>query len=196
MKRLRGGAIVVLATAAVVMLIGSVGSGFAARKQQGEVICKLAGKRQVSCPKKELKGKKGKRGKRGKRGPAGPPGPPGPAGSSGAGSNLNLNFNAYLTPNKTKEITVNNFTITAASDGFGKCVPISLRVGGADSRLSVGSGGAFAIVLNNENRALTDGANSNMFTAVTENGASTISGIVGSTTAGGVCLVSGYVTGN
>jgi hypothetical protein len=191
-KRLRWGLIVVLAAAIAALMASGVGSVFAARKGD-DVTCKVVGKREVSCPKKELKGKKGKRGK---RGPAGPPGPPGPAGSSGAGSNLNLNFNAYLTPNKTKEITVNNFTITAASDGFGKCVPISLRVGGADSRLSVGSGGAFAIVLNNENRALTDGANSNMFTAVTENGASTISGIVGSTTAGGVCLVSGYVTGN
>lgn len=195
MKGLRWGLIVVLAAAITALLASGVGSVFAAGKG-GDVTCKVEGKREVSCPKKELKGKKGKRGKRGKRGPAGPPGPPGPAGSSGAGSNLNLNFNAYLTANKTKEITVNNFTITAASDASGKCVPISLRVGGTDSRLSVGSGGAFVIVLNNENRALTDGANSNMFTAVTENGASTISGIVGSTTAGGVCLVSGYVTGN
>ncbi len=157
------------------------------------MVCQTSGKHAVSCPKKDLHGK---RGKRGKRGPQGLPGPAGPAGATGgAGSGLTLNFNAYLTANKAKELTVGNFTITAASDAFGSCVPISLRAGGGDSRLSVGSGVAFGSLLNNTSQPLTDGSNSNMFTAVSENGASTISGIVGSVTAGGRCLVSGYVTG-
>jgi hypothetical protein len=183
----------IAACLAVGVLGGGVSSALAARG--AEVDCHATGKHVVSCPKKEIHGKRGKRGPQGLPGPAGPAGPPGAPGLSGAGSNLNLNFNAYLTPNRTKELEVGNFTITAASDAFGSCVPISLRAGGADSRLSVGAGAAFGLLLNNTSAALTNGANSNMFTAVSENGVSTISGIVGSVTAGGRCLVSGYVTG-
>ena len=197
MKRLR---LVPVSAVAACLLMGALigGGGYVFARGGGgpEVDCKVTGKHIVSCPKKALHGKRGKRGKRGPQGLPGPAGPPGAAGApGGAGSNLNLNFNAYLTPNRTKELGVGNFTITAASDALGSCVPISLRAGGADSRLSVGAGAAFGVLLNNTSAALTNGKNSNMFTAVSENGASTISGIVGSVTAGGRCLVSGYVTG-
>jgi hypothetical protein len=124
------------------------------------------------------------------------PGPAGPAGApAGAGSGLNLNFNAYLTPNKTKELTIANFTITAASNAAGNCEPIRLRAGLTDSQIAVGAGGEFVALKNNSNIDLTNGKNSNMFTAVSTNGASTMSGIVGAVSANGVCLVSGYVTG-
>lgn len=195
MKRLRLVPISAVAVSlAVGVLVFGAGNAFAA----AEVTCQASGKHTVSCPKKDLHGKRGKQGKRGPRGVPGPAGPAGPAGApgaaGGAGSGLSLNFNAFLTPNRTKELAVGNFTITAASDAFGSCVPISIRVGLA-SRVSVGSGGAFSFLSDNSSQSLTDGASSNMFTAVSENGASTVSGIVGSTTVGSRCLVSGYVTG-
>jgi len=108
---------------------------------------------------------------------------------------LNLNFNEYLTPNRTKELTIGNFTIRASSDALGNCSPIVLRAGATDSRFSHGSAGTFSILLNNTIGTVTAANTSDMFTAVSENGASTMSGIVGAVTAGGVCLVSGYVTG-
>jgi hypothetical protein len=180
--------VAVLALSILVIVVGS--NAFAARQPSRSVICKIqkhGKKRVVSCPQRALRGR---RGPRGKMGPAGPTGAPG-----GAGSNLNLNFNAYLTASKTKELSVGNFTITAAAQASGTCEPIRIRAGTSDSQLAIGSGGTFGFLANNTNRELTNGKSSNLFTAVSENGASTISGIVGSTTAGGVCLVSGYVTG-
>jgi hypothetical protein len=61
--------------------------------------------------------------------------------------------------------------------------------------VSVGPGGAFASVLNNSSVAVQAGNTSNLFTAVTDNGGSTMSGVVGRVTVGGRCLVSGFVTG-
>jgi len=165
---------------------------------KGQVICKLerkGKKRVVSCPKKQLRGKRGRRGKRGK---FGAPGPAGPAGApAGAGSGLSLNFNAYLTASKAKELTIGNFTVTAAAKSSGACEPIKLRAGSATaaSRYAIGAGGEFAGIASNASVNLTNGKNSNMFTAVSDNGSSTMSGIVGAVTVGNVCLVSGYVTG-
>lgn len=61
------------------LLVTGVGVN-AARSRGGEVICERIGKNQVSCPKRELRGKKGRRGARGGRGPAGAAGPAGPPG--------------------------------------------------------------------------------------------------------------------
>jgi len=178
------------------------GSASAARRGRAVVVCKFKvkrGKRLVICPKRRLRGRRGKPGAPGGAGPAGPAGAAGPAGppgaSGGSGSNLNLNFNAYLTANRTRELTIGNFTITAASTSAGSCEPIRVRAGATDSRIAVGAGQEFSFIPNNTNKAVTNGKNSNMFTAISENGASTMSGIVGAVTAGGVCLVSGYVTG-
>jgi hypothetical protein len=182
------------ASLTVALLLG--GNAFAAR---GDVTCKLEvkhGKHVVSCPKGQLRGKRGRRGARGARGAAGAAGPTGPAGApAGSGSGLNLNFNAYLSASEKKEVTIGNFTIRAASDALGNCAPIVLRAGAVDSRFSHGSAGAFALLLNNTIGTVAAANTSDMFTAVSENGVSTMSGIVGAVTAGGVCLVSGYVTG-
>ncbi len=193
MTRLRTLSLLVL-VACLTMGIAA-GSG-AASAASHHVICKikvLHKKRVVSCPKGPLRGKRGAKGTPGAPGTQGPAGPTGP--TAGAGSGLNLNFNAHLTPNKTKELTVNNFTVIAASNAAGACEPVRLRAGGRSSRLAVGAGGEFGFLGSNEVANLTNGKNSNMFTAVTEDGGSTMSGIVGAVTAGGVCLVSGYVTG-
>jgi len=61
--------------------------------------------------------------------------------------------------------------------------------------VAVGSGAKFAAVGAADVATLTNGGNSNMFTAVANDGRSTMSGIVGSVTVGNVCVVSGYVTG-
>jgi len=194
--------VVAALTAALAVAFFVGGSALAARGRSAVVVCKFKvkrGKRLVICPKRGLRGRRGEPGAPGAAGlagPAGAPGPAGPPGSTGSGSsNLNLNFNAYLTANRTKELTIGNFTITAASTSAGSCEPIRVRAGGADSRIAVGAGQEFSFTPNNTNKAVTNGKNSNMFTAISENGASTMSGIVGAATAGGVCLVSGYVTG-
>lgn len=166
-----------------------------AQAARGEVICKfkkVRGKKRVSCPKGQLRGKRGARGPAGAAGAAGPAGAPG---VSGAGSNLNLNFNANLNANEVHQIVVGNFTVRAASGPTGACVDIILRAGNTDSRISKGPAGPFGFLPNNEATTLQAGDTSNMFTAVSDNGGSTVSGIVGRVTVGGRCLVSGYVTG-
>lgn len=201
MRRPRGKLVLIPALAICVVmgaLLAGGGSVFAARKGGDEVTCKVVGKHRVSCPKKELRGKRGKRGMRGMRGgrgPAGLPGPAGPQGVSGAGSGLNLNFNANLNANEVKQLVIGNFTVRAAADATGGCVNIKLIAGAVDSSYSVGPAGAYNLILNNEVRDLQSGNTSNMFTAVSQNGVSTVSGIVGRVSTGGRCLVSGYVTG-
>lgn len=179
-------------------LVFAIGFGENATAARGMVTCvikKQGKKRVVNCPRGQVRGARGKRGARGRPGAVGPAGPAGPAGApAGAGSGLNLNFNAYLTANKTKELAIGNFTITAASNGAGACEPIRLRPA-TGSRVAVGAGSEFSSVSANASKSLTNGKNSNMFTAVSNNGSSTMSGIVGAVTVGNVCVVSGYVTG-
>lgn len=166
-----------------------------ARAARGKVTCKLKGKKgkkRVVCPKRQVRGKHGRRGRRGRAGPAGAPGAPG---ASGAGSGLTLNFNADLNANEIKQVVIGNFTIRAASGPTGSCVNIQLRAGNIDSRVSIGSKGPFSSLLNNLSTELQIGNTSDMFTAVSDSGGSTVSGIVGRVTVGGRCLVSGYVTG-
>jgi hypothetical protein len=192
MNRLRFG-LVLVAGMAVGLLVAS-GTSVFARGGGDEVLCKRAGKKTVSCPKKELRGKRGKRGRRGPRGRTGPAGPAGAPG--GAGSGLNLNFNAKLSPSATKEVTVGNFTIRASAQPSGNCENIKLlTTGGVASRVSIGPNGAFTGLAANSVADLQGGDTSNMFTAVSENGGSTVSGIVGRASVGGFCLISGYVTG-
>jgi hypothetical protein len=108
---------------------------------------------------------------------------------------VGLNFNANLNANEVKQIAIGNFTVRAAAGPTGSCVNIQLRAGSVDSRVSLGAGGAFAFLGNNLAVAVQTGNTSNMFTAVTDDGRSTVSGTVGRVTVGGRCLVSGFVTG-
>jgi|GEM_PF-2321773 len=198
MKRLY---IVVVSVLTLAVLVSALGSGSTAATRRGQVICKivkLKGKQRVSCPKGQLRGKKGKRGRRGKRGLPGATGPAGPAGEqgpSGAGSGLTLNFNTKLNAGQVKQLVIGNFTIRAAAQASGNCENIKLLVGATDSVVSIGSNGPFEEVLNNKSKNLQSGNTSNMFTAVSADGGSTVSGIVGRVNSGGFCLVSGYVTG-
>jgi hypothetical protein len=177
-----------VACLAIGVLIGGGSYVFAAHGG-GQVICKIRGKNLVACPKGDLHGKRGARGPRGLPGPAGPQGI-----SGGAGSGLNLNFNANLNSNEVKQVVIGNFTIREAAEASGSCNGIRL-ISAAEGRVSVGSAGPFSVIPANESVVLVGSSTSNMFTAVSANGASTVSGIVGQVTVGGHCLVSGYVTG-
>jgi len=162
------------------------------------VLCKfvkIKGKKRVSCPKRQLRGKRGRRGRRGRRGAQGPAGPPGAQGPAGAGSGLTLNFNAKLNATEVKQLVIGNFTVRAAAKASGSCENIKLLTDLTASRISIGPAGAFSSLGSNSSEDLQSGNTSNMFTAVTENGTSTVSGIVGRASVGGFCLVSGYVTG-
>ena len=138
----------------------------------------------------ERRANKGKRGKRGKRGPAGPAGPPGAPGANGVG----LNFNRILYSSESAPITLGNFRITAAADANGLCTSIKILAVSEASQISIGSGGSF-LPLGINGLATIASGKSEMFTAVTSNGASTMSGIVGNVSVGDHCVVSGYVTG-
>jgi hypothetical protein len=187
-----------LAALALALFITGIGpNGDDASAARGEVICKFVkvnGKKRVSCPKRGLRGKKGAAGAPGAAGATGPAGPAGPAGA-GAGSGLTLNFNAKLNAAQVRQVVIGNFTIRAAAQPSGVCENIKLLTESLKSRVSIGAGQAFGILESNSAVDVQGGDTSNLFTAVTENGASTVSGIVGRTTVGGFCLVSGYVTG-
>lgn len=139
------------------------------------------------------KKKKIQRGPRGKRGPAGPPGPAGAPGAPGA-PGVGLNFNRQLAPNGLSSITVGKFEISAAATSGGGCEPIKI-VGTKQYFLSVGPAGPFTGVAEGAAANVQSGGNSQMFTAVSSDGSSTMSGIVGAFSFGNRCLVSGYVTG-
>jgi hypothetical protein len=197
------GSIALIATLALAgAVLGAGGSALAAR---GEVICKFVrihGKKRVSCPKRGLRGRRGPRGKHGKNGTAGATGPQGPAGpagapgANGAGSGLTLNFNAKLEPLTKKTLFVGNFTVrVSAANGGGVCENVELLTGAVPGFVSVGPEKPFTAIGSFGAFALLTSDTSNMFTAVSANGSSTVSGIVGRKSAGGFCLVSGYVTG-
>jgi hypothetical protein len=196
MNRLSLVSISVLALALLLGVFASRDNSALAARQQ--VICKIVkvnGKSRVSCPKAQLHGKHGKNGQPGPQGPAGPPGATGATGAAGAGSGLTLNFNAKLNATEVKQLVIGNFIIRAAAQPSGACENIKLLTGLFNSRVSIGPAGAFTSLPSNSVADLQAGDTSNMFTAVSENGGSTVSGIVGRATVGGFCLVSGYVTG-
>jgi hypothetical protein len=194
--------LVSISVLALVVFAAALAGGGSALAAGGKVVCKSIpsnGKNRVSCPKRGLHGKQGAPGAPGPTGPAGPQGPAGPAGApgaSGAGSGLTLNFNGKLNAAEVRQLVIGNFTIRAAAQASGACEDIKLLTsGGLNSRLSIGPAGAFASLPGNSVADLQSGDTSNMFTSVTENGGSTVSGIVGRASVGGFCLVSGYVTG-
>jgi hypothetical protein len=138
----------------------------------------------------------GPRGPRGPRGSTGPRGATGPAGPSGGGAN-SLNFDARLAPSTSKSITIGNFTVNETSTAAGNCNDVMMRAGNLDGKYSVGVG-VFVAITNNTNATLVPtsaAGNSRPFTAVSNDGSSTVSGIIGCANSGGVALTSGYITG-
>ncbi len=133
------------------------------------------------------RGATGPRGPQGPKGDTGPAGAQGPAGPAGAGS---LNFNGV--GNKT--VIVGNFTVSSSFSDPSNC-SISGRTGNLDSFRAVGPPPApFNPIANNSSFSISSGE-SEAFTAVTKDGASSATGIVGCVNSAGLHLNSGYVTG-
>ncbi len=146
----------------------------------------------------DKRGRRGRRGPRGPRGPqgpkgdtgaAGPAGPQGPQGPAGLGS---LNFNGV----GDKVVVVGNFAISSSFTNPATC-GIAGRTGNLDSFETTGLGAGFAPFANNSNFPIvpSGGGASQSFTAVSKDGTSTATGIVGCVNSAGLHLNSGYVTG-
>jgi hypothetical protein len=119
----------------------------------------------------------------------------GGGGGGGGGANL-VSFSQRLSANQTKTQTIGNFTVSSATNGAGACGPIQLQAGDLDSQRSIGLNAAFANLAANTTVNITALNVSQAFTAVSDNGASAVSGVVGRAQQGGTCLLSGYLTGN
>ncbi len=135
-------------------------------------------------------------GPQGPQGPRGATGPAGPAGSSGAGGTLN--FNATLSGTSSKVITIGNFTVREDATA-GACTEVMVRAGAKDSQFAKDEG-TFAPLTNNTSVAVTTTASgatgdSDSFTAVSNDGASTMAGSVGAVQVSGLCITSGFVAG-
>ena len=101
-----------------------------------------------------------------------------------------------LSANQTQTKTIGNFTVTSATNGAGTCGAIQLQSGDLDSQRSIGANAAFANLAANATATITAANTSQLFSAVSDNGASAVSGVVGRAQQGGTCLLSGYLTGN
>ncbi len=134
-------------------------------------------------------GPRGPQGPKGDTGAAGPAGPQGPQGPAGLGS---LNFNGV----GDKVVVVGNFAISSSFTNPATC-GIAGRTGNLDSFETTGLGNAFGAVPNNSNFIVvpSGGGSSDAFTAVSKDGSSTATGIVGCVNSAGLHLNSGYVTG-
>jgi hypothetical protein len=120
---------------------------------------------------------------------------PGGGGGGGGGGLQFQSFNDTLGANETLTRTIGNFTLTSATNGAGTCGPINLQAGDLDSQRSVNHGG-FANLPANTTAAVTAANTSTAFAAVSDNGTSTMQGVVGRAQQGGTCLLTGYITGN
>ena len=116
-----------------------------------------------------------------------------PAG--GGGPSL-VAFNGRLAANETLTKTIGNFTITSAANGAGQCGAIQLRAGNLDSQRSIGLNAAFANLASNATANITNANVSQAFTAVSDDGTSAVSGVVGRAQQGNTCLLTGYMTGS
>jgi len=124
---------------------------------------------------------------------------PNTGGGGGGGGQTGLSFTAFtgtLSANQTLTKTVGNFTVVSATNGAGTCGAIQLRAGNLDSQRSIGLAAAFANLGANTTATITAANVSQAFTAVTDDGTSTASGVVGRAQQGNSCLLTGYITGN
>lgn len=116
--------------------------------------------------------------------------------SGGGGGTTFQSFAQRLQANETKTVTIGNFTITSATNGAGTCGAIQLQSGNLDSQRSLGLNAAFANLPANSTANITAANVSQAFTAVSDDGTSNATGVVGRAQQGNTCLLSGYITGN
>lgn len=105
-------------------------------------------------------------------------------------------FNARLAANQTKTVTIGNFTVTSATNAAGTCGPIQLQSGNLDSQRAIGLNAAFANLGPNSTVNIAAANVSQAFTGVSDDGSSTVTGIVGRAQQGNTCLLTGSVSGN
>jgi hypothetical protein len=121
----------------------------------------------------------------------------GDGGGGGGSTGPSLqSFIGRLTANQTLTRTIGNFTITSATNAAGTCGAIQLQAGDLDSQRSTGLNAAFANLAANATATITAANVSQAFTGVSDNGASSVSGVVGRAQQGNTCLLTGYLTGN
>ena len=120
----------------------------------------------------------------------------GGGGGGGGGGATVVSFSQRLSANQTKTQTIGNFTISSATNGAGTCGAIQLQAGNLDSQRSIGLNAAFANLGANTTVNITAANVSQAFTAVSDDGSSAVSGVVGRAQQGNTCLLSGYLTGN
>jgi hypothetical protein len=112
----------------------------------------------------------------------------------GGGSNL-TQFNATLSAGQTRTEQIGNFTVTAINNA-GTCGNITVQSGALDSQRSIGLNAIFANLAANQTATIISTNVSQAFTAVSDDGSSFVSGVVGRAQQGGNCLITGYLTGN
>jgi hypothetical protein len=118
-------------------------------------------------------------------------------GGGGGGPTGNVqSFTARLLANQAKTVTIGNFTVTSATNAAGACGAIQLQSGNLDSQRAIGLNAGFANLPPNTTVNITAANVSQAFTAVSDDGASTVTGIVGRAQQGNTCLLSGSVSGN
>lgn len=120
----------------------------------------------------------------------------GGGGAGGVTTGNEQSFNATLGANQTKTVTIGNFTVTSATNAAGACGAIQLQSGNLDSQRAIGLNAAFANLAANTTVNITAANVSQAFTAVSDDGASTVRGIVGRAQQGATCLLSGSLSGN
>lgn len=139
---------------------------------------------------------RGARGPRGPRGFQGSPGQPGATGPQGpAGRSAGANFNAALSGNASESLTIGAFTISETASG-GSCGVITIGSTAA-SLVSIGTGtfNPLMVVPAGSTTAIVVPPKTDIFTAVTTDGTSTVSGHVGAASSGGSCITTGFATG-
>ncbi len=139
---------------------------------------------------------RGPRGPRGPRGVQGPPGEPGATGPQGpTGRSAGTNFNAVLSGNASESVTIGAFTVSETASG-GSCGVIKIGSTAANL-LSIGTGtfNPLMAVPGGSTTVIVVPPKTDIFTAVTTDGMSTVSGHVGAASSGGNCITTGFVTG-
>jgi collagen type I alpha len=167
--------------------------------------------------------RRGRRGRRGPAGPAGPRGPQGPAGpagpqgatgatgpAGGGSSNLQL-FDSRLGVNDTEAVAFGNFIVAVTTDTSGDCEGGGMRTGSKESQVAitaaVGAAAAHDYQVIDPNSTPSSDPSAGLFgpnsaavdfTAVTQDGTSGVSGIIGcnyTNTSGSTSVTSGFVVG-
>jgi len=122
----------------------------------------------------------------------------GGGGGGGSASGIVQNYNAKLTANQVKSVTIGNFTFSEAALGTGACSPTgTISAGAVQGSATNATGFPFgATVPANGSTPFNWGAGASVpFSVIADDGASTMNGIVIARTQGATCLTGGFIAG-